>query len=363
MDAARRALLARLAAAGAASLVGAATARADDARDGTSMKAGGAVRDAAATPGAAGPSMQRIDVHHHLLPPKYIEEVAAMRTGERAPPWTAQNSIDEMDRSGIASAIVSLTQPGVWFGDAAQARRLARLGNEYAAGMARDFPRRFGSFAALPLPDTEGSLHEIEYALDSLKASGIGLMTSYRDKWLGDRSFWPVLEELNRRKAVVYTHPLGADCCKSLADDVGASTIEYATDTTRTMASIVFSGAAARFPDIRWIFSHGGGTAPFLVSRFQRAEAALKDRAERLPNGVMHELKKFYYDTAQANHAGALAALTALVAPPQILFGTDFPFRPGAEAVSGLAAYGFKPDELRAIEHGNAERLLSQGGA
>ena len=313
-------------------------------------------RASAAVDGA--PRDGRIDIHHHLLPPKYVEAVAAMRTGDRAPPWTARMSVDEMDRNGIATAVVSLTQPGVWFGEPGQARQLAREGNEFAAGMQRDHPGRFGSFAALPLPDVEGSLREIEHALDVLKADGIGLMTSYGDKWLGERAFWPVYEELNRRKAVIYTHPLGADCCKNLSYGVPASSIEYATDTTRTVASILFSGAAARFPDIRWIFSHGGGTTPFLLSRFERAEATMKDRAERLPNGLLHELRKFFYDTAQANHAGALQAVTALVPASQILFGTDFPFRPAAEGVGGLAAYPFKPEERRAIEHGNAARLL-----
>jgi predicted TIM-barrel fold metal-dependent hydrolase len=336
----RRDFLAGLAAAGAAAMLG---------RTGAAL-AQSADRNAAAA--------RRIDVHHHLLPPAYIEAVAARRTGERAPPWTTQMSIDEMDRNGIATAVVSLTQPGVWFGDAEPARRLAREANEYAAGMRRDHPGRFGSFAALPLPDVEGSLREIEHALDALAADGIGLMTSYGDKWLGDRSFWPVYEELNRRKAVVYTHPLGADCCKSLSYGVPAASIEYATDTTRTVASLLFSGAAARFPDIRWIFSHGGGTTPFLLSRFERVEATLKERAERLPRGLLYELRKFYYDTAQANHAGALDALTALVPASQIVFGTDFPFRPGAESVSGVAAYRFKPEERRAIEHDNAARLL-----
>jgi 6-methylsalicylate decarboxylase len=341
MAPARRVFLSRLAAAGTGSILGSTTAHSQTVeRNPVESRA------------------HRIDIHHHLLPPKYVDAVAAMRTGDRAPPWTAQMSIEDMDKNGIATAVVSLTQPGVWFGEAGQSRRLAREANEYAAAMQRDHPRRFGSFAALPLPDTEGSLREIEYAFDVLKADGIGLMTSYRDKWLGDRSFWPVMEELNKRKAVIYTHPLGAECCKNLSYEVPASTIEYATDTTRTIASVVFSGTAARFPEIRWIFSHGGGTTPFLLSRFERVEAGLKERAERLPKGFLYELKKFYYDTAQANHTAALAALTTLVPASQMVFGTDFPFRPGTEVVGGLAAYHFKPEELRAIERDNAARLL-----
>lgn len=303
------------------------------------------------------PKPYRIDIHHHLLPPSYIAAIAARRVGSTAH-WSPQKSLEDMDRSGIATSVVSLIQPGVWLGEAGEARRLAREANDYGAKMAGDHAGRFALFAALPLPDAEGSLKEIEYALDTLKAPGIGLMTSYGSKWLGDASFAPVWEELDRRKAVIYTHPLAPDCCRNLVKDVPTSAIEFATDTTRTMASLVFSGTAAKYPDIRWIFSHSGGTAPFLLSRFTRYETEMKERETRLPRGVMHEMKKFHYDTAQGNHAGALAALTRLVPVSQLLFGTDFPFRDGTEEIQGLTAFRFKPRDLRAIERGNALKLM-----
>jgi predicted TIM-barrel fold metal-dependent hydrolase len=299
----------------------------------------------------------RIDVHHHLIPPAYLAEISTRRSGAEAP-WTPELSIEEMDKSGIVKSVLSLIQPGVWLGEVAQGRRLARDTNDYGAQLVRDHPGRFGLFATLPLPDTEGSLREIEYGLDVLKADGIGLMTSYGKRWLGDAAFAPVWEELNRRKAVVYTHPLAPDCCRNLIADVSTAAIEFATDTTRSIASLVFSGTAARYPDIRWIFSHAGGTMPFLVSRFTREELTMKEREQRLPHGVVHELKKFYYDTAQANHAGALAALTRLIPIAQLLYGTDFPYRDGAEVNAGLAAYRFKPRDLVAIERDNALRLM-----
>ncbi len=325
---------------------------------------GGAAREAHAADGPARESAQpgTVDIHHHLLPPDYIAASAAARTGERAPAWTIERSLEDMDRNRIRTAVVSLTQPGVWIGEAAKPRALARAANEYAARMAHDHRGRFGSFAAIPLPDTEGSLREIEYAFDTLHADGIGLMTSYGEKWLGDPAFWPVMEELNRRRAVIYTHPLGNDCCKNIQPEFSASTIEYATDTTRTIGSLLFQGTAARFPDIRWIFSHGGGTMPFLLSRFERVEATMKERQARLPLGLMHELRKFHYDTAQANHPGALDALLRIVPVSQVLFGTDYPFRPGEEEVSALAARGFSSADRLAIKSGNALRLMPRLG-
>ncbi|HSQ03729.1 MAG TPA: amidohydrolase family protein [Burkholderiales bacterium] len=337
----RRSFLASLAALGASTLV-----------PGCASTAG--------TGTVAGMKPHRIDIHHHLVPPKYVAELPKLIKGENPPRgWSPARSLEEMDRNGIATSITSLMQPQVWFGDVQVGRRLARESNDYAATLVRDYPGRYGIFATLPLPDTEGSLKEIEYALDVLKADGFGLMTSYTGKYLGDPVFWPVWEELNRRKAVIYNHPLSVECCRNpIPQYMPNSGIEYATDTTRTIASLLFSGAAARFPEIRWIHSHGGGTMPYLYQRFTRQEAAIKNRKEALPNGVLHEVRKFHYDTAQANHQAALSALLTLVPTSQVLFGTDYPYRPGSEVVDGLAAYGFSAAERRAIDRDNAVRLM-----
>jgi predicted TIM-barrel fold metal-dependent hydrolase len=124
------------------------------------------------------------------------------------------------------------------------------------------------------------------------------------------------------------------------------------------MASLMFTGSAARFPDIRWIFSHSGGVTPFLLSRFTREADTIKDSAQKMPKGAMHELGKFYYETAQGNHAGALWALLKIAPISHVLYGTDFPFRDGAEVNAGLAAYGFSAADMRAINRENALRLL-----
>jgi predicted TIM-barrel fold metal-dependent hydrolase len=270
--------------------------------------------------------------------------------------WTAEKSIADMDRAGIATAILSVTTPGIP-GDQASARSLARACNEYAKQLTKDYPGRFGFFAALPMPDVEGSLREVEYALDTLGADGIGLLTSYDNKYLGDPSFAPLFDELDRRKAVVYTHPRAAKCCANILPDVNDSAIEFATDTSRTIASLVFSGTAARRRNMQLILSHAGGTMPFIIERFTRLPLMTKHLVDRVPDGVLHEIQRFHYDLAQASHPIALSAITQLVDVSQLLFGTDFPYRTGVDHVNGIKAF-FDETSLRKIERENALALM-----
>ena len=298
----------------------------------------------------------RIDTHHHIAPPKFVDEMRSLLQ----PPtlnWSIEKSIDDMDKAGVATSITSITTPGVWIGDDAQGRRVARECNDYAARLVVDYPGRFGMFAALPLPDVEASLREIEHGLDVLKADGISLFTSYRDKWLGDPAFEPVMAELNRRKAVVYTHPEAPVCCRGLIPGINEAVIEYGTDTTRAIARLLFTGTATRYPDIRWIFSHGGGVLPMLYERFVRA-GLLPQNKPHVPNGVTAELLRFHYDVAQIAHPPGLSALTKMVPISQILWGTDFPFRFGWEYNKGLGEFGFSDADLRKIERENALALL-----
>lgn len=312
-----------------------------------------------ATPARSG-AARRIDVHHHFAPPAWVAEVKGRPLLQPAnAAWTPAKSIEDMDRGGVAAALVSITNPGLWFGDAVATRRLARACNEYGARLMQDHPTRFGLLAAMPLPDVEATLREIEYACDTLRADGVALFTSYGDTWLGNPVFRPVMAELNRRRVVVHVHPTLANCCRNLdyAPGVGPGTAEYAADTTRAIIGVTFSGDAALFPDIRFIWSHAGGTAPFLAGRIDGRSRGAKDR---LPHGFLYEARRFSYDLAGAANPGAVASLLQLVPSTQILFGTDFP--PGgssAEIARALGGMTLLTDaDLRAIERENALRLF-----
>ncbi len=305
----------------------------------------------------------RIDVHHHLVPPEYLKENAAeMKETNFTPrPWTPQFSLDAMDKHGVATAMLSPVQRIVMdsMSDRSErARRLARLNNDYNAQVVRDNPTRFGLMAALPLTDVDGSLKEIEYAYDTLKADGIALWTSYRDKWPGDAEFAPVFEELNRRKAVVFFHPATAICCRNLIPELSISgIIEYDLDTARCAESLLVGGTPGRFPDVRFIFSHSGGAMTVLAARI--IDDYPKAFANRLPHGVEYEFRRFYYDVAHASKPAALDALKDIAPVSQILYGADVPLRTYELTNDGLDVYqGFSPKEWEAIYRTNSEKLF-----
>jgi predicted TIM-barrel fold metal-dependent hydrolase len=307
---------------------------------------------------AAAAAPHRIDVHHHLSAPAWV--TALKKAKLDSPPvnnWTPERSLAEMDRSGIATSILSVTAPAMDFLGAKDSADLARASNEYAKSLTVAHPGRFGFFAVLPMPHQDESLTEVAYALDVLKADGIALLTSYGgNKWLGDEAFRPVMDELNRRQAVVYTHPANPACCVNLAG-IPSVIIEYGTDTTRTIASLIFSGAAAKVPDIKFIFSHAGGTITSLTDRFMAQIVGYPEYKAFTGAGVLSQLQRFYYETAQASNPIAMASLTKMVATSQILFGTDYPYRTAPEQVKALQEI-FSADDLKKIERGNAQKLM-----
>jgi predicted TIM-barrel fold metal-dependent hydrolase len=304
------------------------------------------------------PKPGRVDLHHHMLPPFYMDLRRAVPNVGNMPAWSPEKSLEDMEKNGVSTAMLSLAVSGVAFDAGEAGRSLARKSNDYGAQLVKDHRASFGLLAALPMPDPQGSLVELEYAYDTLHADGIALLSSYGDKWLGDAAYAPVFEELNRRKAVVFVHPNAPNCCTNVLPHVPASTMEFLFDTTRTIESCLMNGTFSRFPNVKFIFSHGGGTMPMLANRLARTFP--KDFAAQVPNGVLYELKRQYYDTASASNPTSLNALLSVVPSSQVVFGSDFPFISAGEPASDLMNSGLPADTVQAIERKNAARLFDR---
>jgi predicted TIM-barrel fold metal-dependent hydrolase len=304
--------------------------------------------------------MTRIDVHHHLVSLKSIPILSELGTlnAQLAAGMDANRALDAMEKGGVTTAMNSATTPVTLPRDKRVA--YARDNNEYLARLVTDHPGRFGLFANLPLPHIDATLKEIEYAFDVLKADGVHMITSYDNEWLGNKLFAPVFDELNRRKAVVYTHPHTPLCClKTLTEVVVPdAAIEYGTDTTRAIANYVFSGTSQRCPDIKIIWSHAGGTMPCLIYRFLKT-ADIPANRKHVPQGIIAELKKYYYDTAQASHPVMLNALRGVVGLGHAAFGSDYPWGFPAMNIREIDEAGvLSPEERRGIDYANVLPLL-----
>jgi predicted TIM-barrel fold metal-dependent hydrolase len=310
-----------------------------------------------------------IDVHAHFLPPVYLEALraAGLKTvdGGIAPPqWSPEQALALMDEIGVAGALLSISSPHVSFVDQAKAAPLCQSINDYAAGMKRRHPHRFGAFAILPLPDIAASLAELRRGLDELDLDGVALPTHTEGRYLGDARLTPLLEALDERQATVFVHPTSPRCFEDFGLELPAPMIEFPFDTTRTAASLLYSGALSRHSHINFILPHAGGTLPFLAVRIAGVGSlpALGTRAVPPPE-ALQAFARFYYDTALSVMPHQIAALRAIAPITQILYGSDFPFAP-ADRVrlteAAFTALPFTPEEEEMVRRGNASRLFGR---
>lgn len=322
----------------------------------------------------------RIDLHYHIIPEPYVEALAERGidgpTYARFPAWTPEKALKHMDRNRTRVAVTSLSTPGVWFGEVGLARRLSRLCNEFQAQMRADHPGRFGSLAFLPLPDVDGALVELEYALDELQHDGVVLLSDTDGCYLGDPEYEELFAELNRRKAVVFIHPHD-DPGTERRYDLFSPLLEWPVHTTRAVIDLLYSGRLERYPDIRYILAHGGGSVPYLAYRIASGlgldeqshggnpivggDLGVGARSPELLERGLRPLKRLYYDTASPGKAH-LAALQEFVGPDHLVFGTDGGWTPPiqtAQTISELMGYdGFDRGQMDAIERGNALGLF-----
>ncbi|WP_213956141.1 MULTISPECIES: amidohydrolase family protein [unclassified Variovorax] len=309
----------------------------------------------APAPAATAPGPQRrIDVHAHFLPEKYRSALAAAGHAKPSgmpgiPKWSVEQHIEMMDRNDIASSVLSISAPGLHFGDDAAARGLARHVNEEGAKAMQAHPKRFGLFASLPLPDVDGALKEIDHAFDVLKADGVALESNFHGVYLGDRRLEPVFAELNRRNAKVFIHPTNphCPCCQVQPKGEDAASlppigypypmIEFMFETTRAVFNLILSGTLTRNPNLQVIVPHAGATLPVLADRVAGIAPAL-GLAEKLdPKHVFDLLRGMHYDLAGFPLPRQLKALLEIADPQRILYGSDYPFTP-EPLVAALAA-------------------------
>ena len=299
----------------------------------------------------------RIDVHHHVVPPEFADDSMPIKL----PDTEAQ--LRSMDSWHIETAITSLT-PRVLLKNLHRLREVARVCNEFQAQKVRANPARFGSFALLPLPDVDGALAEIAYALDVLRLDGVGLFSSVTDRYLGDPLFDPVFDELHRRKAVVFVHPTHCEATEHTQLHAPPFVVEYVFDTTRAIVNLIYTGTLKRCSDIRFIVAHGGGAVPFLAQRIVMMEG---HRHVTGVTNVLPTLRSLYYEIASTTAGFALRSLQELADPTHILWGSDLPFVYGErlkEEVDHWEHYdGFDAAARRSVERSNALSLFPRFGA
>jgi predicted TIM-barrel fold metal-dependent hydrolase len=270
-----------------------------------------------------------IDTHHHMLPDFFFEATNEKESpvgGLKPQNWTPESSLAFMDEAGIDVAILSISTPGIQLPDRLADKELARKCNELAASLISKYPRRIGAFASVPMPGTDDAIDEITYALDVLKLDGVVLFTNSAGIYLGDTSMRPLFDELQRRKTVVYIHPNASP--DPVAHKLGLTDnlIDFPGDTTRAIAQLHYGGAFAATPNVKYIFSHAGGTAPYLAGRFAIVDDMniMGDNSKR---GTASEMfRKLYWDTALAWSDPVLHTLSEIAGSDKILFGTDFPY-------------------------------------
>jgi len=304
------------------------------------------------------------DVHAHFLPDAYRQ--AAQAAGHGAPDgfpvlpqWDASGHVEMMDRRGIAVAFLSISSPGVHFGDDRAARALAREVNQAGRQAVESFPSRFGQLASLPLPDVAGAIEEIGYVYDRLDVDGVAVLTNVGGTYLGDASFEPVFDELDRRHARVFVHPTSPACWEQTSFGRPRPMMEFLFDTTRAVVNLVLNGTIARHPNIEWIVPHAGATLPVIADRVAAFSRVLADVDPAVD--VLRDLSRLHYDLAGFPVPRQLDALLALTTIEHLHYGSDYPFTPEM-AIEMVAAQldeaGPQPGSLPATLSDNTRRLF-----
>jgi predicted TIM-barrel fold metal-dependent hydrolase len=240
--------------------------------------------------------------------------------------WTPEGSVAFMDEAGIDVAILSISTPGIQLPDRQAGRELARKCNEFAATLIAKHPKRFGAFAGVSMSNIDDAIDEVKYALDVLKLDGVVLFTNSNGIYLGDPSLKPLFDELQRRKTVVYVHPNASPDPVAHTLGLTDNLIDFPGDTTRAIAEMHYGGIFSATADVKYIFSHAGGTAPYLAGRFAIVDEMNIMGDSSTTGTAAKTFRKLYWDTALAWSDPVLHTLREIAGVDKVLFGTDFPY-------------------------------------
>ncbi|MBV9626925.1 MAG: amidohydrolase [Xanthobacteraceae bacterium] len=313
-----------------------------------------------------------VDVHSHFLTDDYLAALDSAGLKENVdgfptPDWSVIGALDRMDAWGIRTAVLSISAPGIVFVPLGSKPVLARKINDQLAKFVAAHPDRFGGLAILPLPDVDAALREIEYAYGALNLDGIVLFSNIDGIYLGDTRFDPIFDELNRRDAVVFVHPVAPPGFDISRLGFPAPAIEFPFETTRMIMNMIGSGTVRRCPRVRVIAAHGGGTVPFLAPRISRNLVRFGKAAPAFtPEEVLSAFRSFYFDVTAVSHRNAINALLTLAPRDRLLYGSDYPFMQPAlipPAIDFIMSEPALQDaDRQALAFGNARRLFPRIG-
>lgn len=287
-----------------------------------------------------------IDIHHHVIG-KNNPNAASL------PPWSMEIDEASMHQLGITGALLSLP--------VSLTPEATHQINDFLAQFVAYNPKKYGMLASLPCAHNDEALKEIEYAYGTLKADGFILPSNIGGMYIGDDRMDEILAELNKRSAVVLLHPTKPANVNPDLFVKDMSIYEFPMDTTRAVMDFVYRGKVQKYPNIKWIISHAGGTIPYLAYRL--STVAEENKASRLSaSEVLDSLKRLYYDVALSTAPSVFATLKELVGTSHILFGTDFPLRyeKGVhESIQQFNSFeGFNNVEKNQILTGTAKELF-----
>ncbi|KAJ5121913.1 hypothetical protein N7448_003046 [Penicillium atrosanguineum] len=331
--------------------------------------------------------MERIDVHAHCVPPAYREYCLKNDFAGRGhpdgmpaiPDWDAKSHIQLMKDLNITKSVLSMSSPGTHLtpGNDEEARSLTRSVNEDMSKICAQNKDHFLFFASLPLPDVEGSLAEIDYALDHLGAVGFQILTNSHGIYPGDPQFSRVFDKLSERKTIVFFHP--TTCISRNAQTgsvkekvtpmrgIPSPIMEFMFDTTRALASLFISGTVTRCSGITFLVCHCGATFPPIMQRIAEFSSLVVKEGDPISSDDIKELlnSRFYIDLAGLPFPDQIHGLLRLVDSSRLLYGSDYPYSPArmvtslAQRVDGGLKSTLGIETTKRVLLDNAKRMLS----